>query len=583
MNQPWQIDVVSNLLAGQDAASDPDILSQNAAAYLRNVSLRGGRPKSRPRIRRLADIPAGKIQGAAGFNRISRLLVSVDGKIYELNPATWAATELTKDPASLGREPVRDDAIRANPNRRRHYYCETAGSMVIQDGQTFPFIYDGADFRVAKSGEVPRGWMMEFSNGRLAVVTNNGSDVRIGDIRKPAHQSELKFEETTYLTGGGDFGFKDRLTALCSLPVVDSATGQGSLIVGARGRAYSLKTELVQRDMWGEIGMQTELFPSVGITGATAVAKVNQDLYFRALDGIRSVRAAAADYSSPGQTPLSREVANRLDHDSPIFLQDASMVEFDNRILVTHSPKAYGNRAIFTGLIAYNFDSLSKGGQKSPPVYEGEWDGVEIAELVAFEVNGIRRCFIVGRDAEGENGLWEIQREADGLVTGSDSPVQEIVTRSLFGAGGNILKALRRLDVNLSGVSGPVNLKVYFRPDRYPYWIQWDEFDLNVSSPSSWNRKHPQYRNPISTRTAPEILDGVVAQMLNTGLSFQIRVVWTGQATIDMLQLHTQALTTPGVADNAPETASTVYMEVPPGAVEQTYWHRQLINPHPPR
>ena len=86
------------------------------------------------------------------------------------------------------------------------------------------------------------------------------------------------------------------------------------------------------------------VLPTRGIVGANAVVAINQDLYFRSTDGLRSLRTSTADYNSPGLTPLSVEVRHRFDYDSSFLLEDAGVVCFDNRILCTHSPFIYGRR-----------------------------------------------------------------------------------------------------------------------------------------------------------------------------------------------------------------------------------------------
>jgi hypothetical protein len=571
INAKWQTDTVPAVIGGMDASSDPTLIGPTAAAYLRNVSVRGGRAKSRPRTSKVMTLPVGKIQGAGVFSDRGVVLTSIDGKVYEFRPDVWVATEKT------------DATTRGNPNRPRHWYCETIGSIVIQDFQNAPLIYDGSNFRKAGDDEVPVGGAMCFSNGRLAVVTGIGKSVRIGDVRQDAHQSELKFTETFALTGGGDFAFPRPVTSLHSLPVIDTSTGQGSLIVGCRERVFSLKTQVASRDLWPDIGFQTEMFPDVGITGQNAATAVNQDLYFRSPDGLRSLRTTVGDFESPGQTPVSREVAHRLDNDTAHLLEYATVAAFDNRLLVTHSPIQYGNRGINLGLAVYNFDTLSKSGQKSPPVYDGEWDFAQIAEIVVGTFGGTKRCFVIGRDTAGVNAVWEIHRESDDPYGTTESPEQVLVTRSLVGAGINAYKALRRCDVWLSDIKSAVNLKVYYRADQFPFWVLWDEFNVAASSPAEvWKRPRALQRNPLSTRTTPEGFDEQTKQPLAQGFSFQVRLVWTGIARVDFVQLATEVIPQPAVADNVEGVDGKLYSGTPaPGQVDPTFWYPHASSPAP--
>ena len=566
---PWDSDIVSTAVGGMDSGTEPELVGEHVATKLRNVSIRGGRAHSRPRTKLVATLPSGKIQGAKIFEEKGDLLISVGGKVYVTQPGVWTLEEKT------------DETTRGNPNRPRHWFCETQGSVIIQDFQSPPLIYDGADFRVADEvTEVPVGGPMAYANGRLAVTVGTGGQIRIGDIRQPEHQSELKFTETYFLTGGGDFSFASKVRALASLPVIDTSSGQGSLIVGSGERVSSLKTQITSRDIWADTEFQTELFPDVGITGPTAVAAVNQDLFIRAGDGLRSIRAAVADLSSPGQTPLSREVAHRFDHDTPHLLEYASVAYFDNRIFVTHSPIQYGNRGINLGLIVYNFDSLSRSGQKSAPVFDGEWDFAQIAEMVVGKVNGTRRCFVVGRDVDGANGVWEIFRESDDPVEVTESPVQVMETRALVGRGINAYKALRRCDVNLTKIKSDVNLKIYFRAGHYPFWVLWDEFDVSAGLPVGVTRPRSLQRI-VSTRSAPDGFDEQTQQPYNHGFSFQVRVEWTGEAQIDLLNVFTELVTQPSPSDNVGTVDGKQYGAIPANQTDPVFWFPYSSSPNP--
>lgn len=566
-NPKWTPDFVPAFPTGMDSGKDPDLIPQTSAARLRNVSLRGGRPKSRPRFVKRHDLPVGKIQGAAVFSERGVLLVSLDGRVYEVNPNSWGRVEKTSD------------SDRNNPNRPRHYFCETVGSMVIQDDQSEPIIYDGDQFRRAKEDEVPVGAMMAYSNGRLSVAVANRRSVRIGDIRQEEHQSELKFTETYSLLGGGDFAFPSRVTALASLPVIDTASGQGSLCVGCREGFSSLKTQITSRDIWPDVSFATEVFPDVGVVGHRAVAGVNQDLFFIAKDGLRTFRATVSDYESYGLVPISREMAHRTDFNEESFLEDSAVVLFDNRVLFTHSPAKYGNRFINLGLGSLNLDSLARSGQKSPPVFDGEWDGLAIAELVAGEISGQRRCFIVGRDAAGNNAIWEVLPERADRTDG-DSPTQEVVTGQLVGAGKNAFKTLRRCDAVFSNIRENLTVQFFFRPDNYPYWVKWDELSVAAPAPGGWGSVQPGYL-PLSTRSVPERFNEQVQKFLHHGHGFQIKVVWTGRAKIELIQLFTEVIPQPSVSINVEGGSPILSNSVPEGQQVESFWFPFSASPHP--
>jgi hypothetical protein len=573
----WLADTQATVIDGMNRGREPELISEQQAHFLRNVSTRGGRVHSRPRFVQRAVLPSGLLQGGTVFR--SRVVAAVGGQIWELDPKNWAQTEKT---ATHPQPPLPPGAPNPkgpnNPKCPRVWFCETPGTLVIQDGQARPWVYDGADFRRAADDEVPVGRAMAYANGRLAVAVNGGRDVRLGDIRQPAHQSELKFTETYNLTGGGDFSFPSEVLAMKALPVIDTGSGQGALIVGCSDSVHTLKTQITQRDMWSEVGFQTILLPNRGIVGANAVVAVNQDLYFRSSDGLRSLRTSTADYDAPGLAPLSVEVRHRFDFDTPFLLQDASVVYFDNRLLCTHSPFVYSSRSLAQGLIALNFDSLSSRGQKSAPVYDGEWDGVIIAQAFTGQVQGVERCFILGRDIVGQNGLWELLPEV--AEQRGDEPTQVIESRMLFGDSPGVLKALRRCDAQFSDIRGGLNVRVYFRPEKYPYWVTWDNFTVDSPGPRAWGpRKQPQHRSLLSTRSVPEGVDPATQRPRYVATGFQVRIEWDGYARLDYFQVFQARVPMTPYADNPASGASAEEVAAPPGTYEPTFWHTHPVSP----
>lgn len=563
----WPPDLQNTVVDGVDRGKEPELIGPHQLHYGRNVTVRGGRVRSRPRIVRRTTLPAGKLQGLGAFNGISKLFASVAGRVYQIDPQGWSYVEKT------------NDQDRGSAYRARHYYCETVGSLVIQDGQGRAFIYDGAKWRRAKDDEVPVGTAMAFGSGRLAVVVN-GNAVRIGDIRKPdQHQSELTFTETYALLGGGDLEFPDTVRALAVIPVIDTGSGHGPLIVGCSHQTFTLKTQITARDMWTEIGFQTVLLPSRGIVGPNAWTVINQDLYFRSSDGLRSIRTSTSDYESPGLTPLSSEVRYRFDHDTQALLQDCSVVYFDNRLICTHSPFVYDNRSLATGLISLNFEALSASGQKSRPVYDGEWDcGVVFAQFVVAQVDGVERCFALGRDGAGTNGIWEVLRESD--EPAGEEPTQAIETRAMTGDGPHTLKTLRRADLAFSDLRGDLAVRVYFRPEKFPFWLLWDEFTAEAPTvASSLMRVWPQYRSGFQTRTPTAEMNPLTQHPFAVARSFQVRVEWEGFARLDHVAVFTEPLVEAPYADNEEGLVVGPLVDLPPGGHFPAYWQRYDMAP----
>jgi len=556
-------DGVLTVGGGVDAGANPLDLQINKIADARNVTVSGGRARSRPDFLKLMNLPEGNLQGAGFFEANGTIIAQIEGRLYELFPSDLSYIDITPDGGN-------------NPNSSRIWTVNTDSGIVIQDGKARPIIYDGYKARrTVGNEEIPVGQAMGYGNGRLAVVVEAGDKVRIGDIYQPGvKDSEYKFTETTFLLGGGDFSFPAPVTALFHLPVLDTATGAGSLLVATRKSLYSLATDVTDRDLWPSVkGFQSVLFTKTGVAGPEAFSVVNQDVWFRANDGLRSLRMTVTDYNSPGNTPLSTEVKHRLSFDSNHLLPYVSTAYFDNRLLCTSVPLHYEQRAMFHTTMALNFDARHSLGQSSTPAYDGFWDGVKILQFVQGEVKRRERCYFLGVTSSGQNSLFEVQRENDStyhLVPPTVvNPAKEVTTRALSGIGpaGEMklqLKKLARADVAWSEIEGDVSATIYFKPDQFPYFIEWHtwefnselDFDEDPLSEYVWDPAARGYRTKLSTKSPPEEIHWMNDRGVDIGFSFQIKVVWTGRAQLDSIKVKMESVEDQAPADNPTETGN---------------------------
>lgn len=549
------IDSVSDsqfsLLRGMNSGRSPGLIGNDQAWRLGNVSIRGGRPRSRPRWVRRCALPAGIPQGGTVFQAASEITLAIGGQVLRVNPHSFAIQSFTG--TNLENDPTLTEA----------WFCETEGALVIQDDQSFPFVYDGSSFRryTQSAGDtLPIGRSMAYGNGRLSVAVGRGRTLRLGDIQDGTAGSELKFTETQFLLGGGDFSFPFPITAQAYLPVIDTQTGNGSLIVASRERTYTLHTEITSRDVWATTnGFRTIMFNDKGITGQHAHASVNQDIYFRSVDGLRSVRSTVADYSGPGSTTLSREMAYRTDYDTEWMLDGCSMVSFDNRLFFTHSPYLLDNiRPIHLGMAALNFDALSESGSKSPPAYDGEWYGPEIVQLFAGEINGERRMFGLCVES-GVNSLWEMLPERKFRLDDfsgrypQDEPEHVVESRVYYGEDPRLLKRLDSVRLWVKDLDGFVDMTVYFRADGTQDWTQLDTFKWKSadSTLASFNPK--ESRAVVTTREAPDTHDTITGRAVNVGHGFQIKFVWCGDCELSTYDVLTSKVVAGARADNPVE------------------------------
>jgi len=95
------------------------------------------------------------------------------------------------------------------------------------------------------------------------------------------------------------------------------------------------------------------------------------------------------------------------------------------------------------------------------------------------------------------------------------------------------------------------NLKVYYRPDNYPEWVFWREFDNQftlIGTASSLGTgglpdARPGFAPRIPLGKPPDNVDHKsTGRNLRRGYEFQVRVVGTGFVVLHKFRLHAQKL-----------------------------------------
>lgn len=540
----WDTEVFNTTLDGVNSAVEPDLILPTQHAWMLNSVIRGGKPRTRPPMRSLGYLPDGLVQGASYFSVQGGMIVlAVEGQIYRLRigPRT-----LTIESIPLGF---------ANSSRlKQWWFVETVGSLVMQDSQSDPIVYDGST--ASRSSTVPRGTMMDYGNGRLWVAIN-GNQLVAGDIVTDAFQSELQFTETNYLAGGGALRFPALIAGLAFSPAMSSMnqSDKGPLIVFGQTFAKSVRADITARDLWAQIPTFVgAVLDNIGAAGQNCITPVNQDLFWRdSAGGIRSLSSAIADQSGVGSSPISREVARITDHESNSHLAFSSSAYFDNRLLVLASPFINPNGGTsFKHIISLDFAPISTMRGKAPPAYDGAWSGAQFTQLITGKFQGKQRCFGISSDSDGNNRLWEIDRTAHGIADQSEVGDSSIVgyletPRRSFGTPKK-RKKLARCDVYLDSIEKEVDLKLWWRQDNQQKWIEWvptpstacalvDDADV-TTEPHVWKNLLPQYRPQIKTYTIPDDVTEITKLPMALGFEFQLRLQFTGKLRVTRILLH---------------------------------------------
>lgn len=391
----------------------------------------------------------------------------------------------------------------------------------------------------------------------------------------------LRFSENSFLNEGGTLaptGKIGRITGMSFLPVQDTATGQGDLIVFCERGAVTFQVS-APRDQWKNLqGFQRILFDNIGSTSGS-IQPVNGDLFFRSREGngIRSYRNARAESGNYGQTPISAEMDPVLKQDTQWMLDQVSFAYFDNRLLMTCLPRQFPRTAtdqsqadiyaaepiptIYQGIAVLDFNSSSVGRGKSAAVFDGVWTGIRPVRIVQGTFDGEPRCFAVCFHEDGTGRkveLWEVTKndEYDTPIEGKRRITSGIVTRAFNFNDPMGLKKLIRCDLWFDDLGGgedyPFECELAYRPDDYPNFTTWENFErafeteYNMSyaaapndtapiEPYNFERGYaPQVRFPAPPLTA-NIATNVPAYL---GHDFTLRINWTGRAHLGRLMLH---------------------------------------------
>ena len=579
---------------GCDSNLHPRLLQPNQTAWAVNCAMRGGSIGPRPGfLKRSLTFDSGveatfqaadaKFQGAGyyrGDNGRGEVLLSVGGRVYAIDPvANYNTRDITP---TEGRNSGKPDIVTFQQAERW---------MVIQDGQDAPIIYNRAESRRSAfdGSEVPSASAGAYGNGRLWVAS--GSQYAAGDLVGSSSgnpeinrlDAVLKFTENTYLNEGGSFATPTNagpITALSVMSTLDSGVGEGDLIVFTKNSAFAT-TVPSDRTTWKNLSypVQRLVAPS-GAVGPYTVTNVNGDLYFRAVDGLRSLILARRDFTDPGMTPISAEVNRALDYDDPKLIQHTNGVLFSNRFLHTCIGHRTTRGVVHRGIVSLDFNPVSGIRVKSPLAYDGLWTGLDILHVVQGDFDGVDRCFIVALNSSNKIEFWEIDPNATHDYNGtSDKGIEWFFeTRQLSFDSPFEKKRMDRFETWMRELQGQVDLSLYVRPDDsfgWNLWKTWQE-DAKIkqcdgdSTCLSTDVYRPSYRPRRSVAYPPNTCEAIDPKKpVNEGYAFQFRLKAVGYAKLDLIRFF------------AEQKNENVYEACPPATATQTTDTTCPLNDYP--
>ena len=548
---------------GMDMSRSPELIAQNQISLGVNVTMRNGYPATRPAFNMNQLDFGGEdeweswwnthyFQGASYYNvndAYPTIIASVGGRIFNLQPngLDFNVTDITPKKA--------DGTLDRNSSvLTKAYFCQAAQYLIIQDGQSRAFIFDGSTIRRSNPSvpEVPTGTIMRYGQGRLTVAS--GNQFLVGDINGGA-TNVISFTETTYLNGGGSFLLPinmGNITGMIFTAQQDTNTGQGGLLVFGESGVISVDLT-VPRTNWQTSQIVTVTLTDIGTLADRSMVTINADVFFRSQDGIRTYRDARAEFGqyslgNYGRTALSYEIGAYLSQDTLAYQPFVSGIVFDNRYLLTTQPVLVNGIGVpvFQAVAAMDFIPVSALRYNQPPVFDGLWTGLSIYQLMEGQfASGIRGfAFVRGVDNAGnqELQLWEITTEA-GWDNGSCPIPCAIESKSFIFGSPLSYKRMSYLRHWADQIQGRVDWTLRLKPDQYPGWLLWQQWTDEALMQTCTDAEcgipnyQPQYRAGRNTILAPEgcLTDGENMLTYRTGFSFQIRMEWLGIARLTKL------------------------------------------------
>lgn len=554
-------DGFSALEAGVDSGRRPFFIGKNQVAFAGNCTFRDGLVKNRPPYNKITLSHSDDSAAVFGNSRFQGLgvydpdqgddflVIALDGRFFRISiGSVGAVQEIT---------PLQSDGVTldSNPsNRFKTWFVQGENYLTAQDGQSTPLIFNGATMRRAGLNEIKTGTVGAYGMGRFWFGTPGGRGFRGYDLvggpsGSPSvrrRDAVLKDTENTFLNEGGDFSVPNNagpISAMRFVSVLDTSTGQGPLLVLTTNSVFSVNAP-VDRTIWKDVTfpIQTISLVERGALSQDATVTVNGDVFYRSLDGLRSFIIAQRRFRQWGNTPMSAEMGRVFDFDSKPLLELGSAVLFDNRYLSTCSPASSDHGIYHRGLAVIDFDLISSMQQTFQPAWEGVWTGIKILQIVKATIQSEERCFAAVLNDDGGIEIWEILKEgiADNGTTRIPSYVE---SRALDFKSQDQLKDLKGGFLRAMELYDTVDFTLKWKPDQYPAfldWVSWSECaTVRDCTPAECIIKNlkPQFRPRMKFPEPPEGCDPITNRPYSHCYETQIRLGWTGAATIRSLAI----------------------------------------------
>mgnify|MGYP001765887183 CR=1 FL=1 len=429
---------------------------------------------------------SGKFQAAAPYyiGNLQYILFVVAGHIFVWNPDSNILTNIEIN-----------DGPRINARAPRINWSAAGKYFILYDYPAFPVIIEGLEARRADplAMEIPVSTNGAFNQSRL-IVANNGNEYTggdpVGSIATPS--APITFEEV--FTAGSPYlsqvfqlptaDHNDPITYMGFLPLVDSSTGVGPLVLGTQRAIYTANTQN-PRSEWDQKQLASLICYNAGIVGPRAFTNVNSDAFFISADGYaRALSMSREEQHRWSRVPVSREVENWFKYWDRSLAQFAIVGAFNNKIFFSVNPYRVKALDLETnlpisdyahgGFAVMELDNITSMGQASKPTWAGLWTGVRPMEIVNLGT----RAFVISKDGF-TNAIYEINPEAtyDSYKGNIRFVRSRVYTKEHDFKDAFANKEAHSLDFNFDSIQGDFEIDVKFKPSHSSLFIPWKKFE----------------------------------------------------------------------------------------------------------
>ncbi len=476
----------------------PDGLKRNQLAWLTNGTVRGGGI-----LQRTGWLPLvvdhnwpGIFQGAFMYEPDSGnpyIVAAIGGRIYRIRVDTDNSVEDLSAAFGLTNSVTSD----------QYFFCQSEQFLIIQsgDGTTLPLFWDGSTMRRSNGltgnvtypniNELPAAGPTDYYMGRTWYSQGrqySGSDIvgnqTSGTIAYRYRDSVLKVTENPLSLAGDGFivpTTSGNIRGITHTAELDTALGQGRLYIGWGRSIYRLNVPVTRTDWIAATNnnqpLQTVAQIKFGFINDRSIVRLNGDLFYQAIDGVRSLALATRFFQQWGNTPISRNENRVLRFNDRNLLRFSSGIEFDDRLLQTCLPVQTPVGVASQIILPLDFDLITSLGEKYPPAWEGGLEAVPTLQLAEGDFGGRQRAFaMVVSKLTGNIDVWELSTTArfDKEVNNDGNRVNWYFETPAYTWGDPFkLKRLDGLELWIDKLYGTVQYSVQYRVDQNPCWIDW--------------------------------------------------------------------------------------------------------------